>query len=81
MARILELLLADDHQRVLLTVADAAVFGELVGVFFADQLVGDKIGKDAVERKPAVGRLERCGRSGLGGGSAFSHEREYKRIS
>ena len=44
MARILELLLTDGHQRMLLGVVGTPVLGEPVNVFLGDKLIGNKIG-------------------------------------
>ena len=81
-ARVLELLLAHDDQRVVLAAIDAAIGDQALGVFLRYQLIGDEVGEHAIEREAPALLLEGTRRDRwYGVYCTLSHDREYKRFA
>ncbi len=59
-ARVLEFLVGDHDQRMRPAAIDAAVADQLVGIFPADELVGNEVGQHVFQREPAVSGISRC---------------------
>jgi hypothetical protein len=55
-ARVLELLLVERHQRMVVAAVDAPVGQQALGVLLADQAVGGKVADQRIERNAAAGR-------------------------
>jgi hypothetical protein len=55
LARVLPLLVGDDHQRMHVSARAAPVLGKLIGYFLGYQLVGDQVGQHLRQLEAAVG--------------------------
>ena len=64
----------------MIAVNDAPVGAQAVGVFLADEFIGDEIGQHAIEGEAAAAMLGGLCSGFCGIGRALSHDREYKRI-